>query len=554
MDIAVVQQFARNSARFREVVSILAKYGLANWMGPARAEWLQDILRNAEGSRLTELTPNERVRYALTELGTTFIKLGQVLSTRPDIVGPELAKELTRLQSNAPADGYDHVAELFKIEFGHPPAELFAEFDEQPFASASIGQVHRAKLDDGREVIVKVQHQGIEDRVQNDLEIMTHLAGLAEDIAPATRQYQPKKTAEEFGNTLLHELDFSREASNVNRFAKNFAGDDHVRIPAVHPERSARRVLTMDYLDGISLTRKEDLVAAHHDLSKLAQQGAQMFLDMIFRDGFCHADPHPGNLLVLPDGAIGLLDCGMVLRINDTLREQVEDMALAAVELDSQTLTAQVMKLGQVPAGVDEDALASELDDFLNDYATQSISNFDLGGALNGMVQIIRDHQIILPAKLGMLVKILVMLEGTAQQLNPDFSLAELLGDYKEQAIRRRLAPQRVWHKIQTEARAWGELAEQFPKDAVDILDRIKNGSFDVHLDHRRLDSIVNRLVMGILSAALFVGSASLWSRAVPPLVHGVSLPGVLGCAVAVWLGFNLIRAVKRSGDLGGRR
>ena len=182
-------------------------------------------------------------------------------------------------------------------------------------------------------------------------------------------------------------------------------------------------------------------------------------------------------------------------------------MVLAVLDKDAKRLTGYIMKLGQVPQNVDRKKLGAQLEEFLAEYGNQSIADFDLSGALNGMVKIIRDHQIILTAKIGMLVKVLVMLEGTAQQLNPDFSLAELLSEYKQQAIRRRLSPQRMWKKLQTEARDWGELAERFPGDAVDILERIKEGSFDVHLDHRRLDSIVNRLVLGILAAALFMGS-----------------------------------------------
>ena len=550
MDIVGLRQFARNSARFREVVTILAKYGLADWLGNVQAEWLQDLLKGTNGVRLTALDTNQRIRHALTELGATFIKLGQVLSTRPDLVGTELAQELAELQSNTPADSPEYVVQLIKDELGQAPADRFAEFAPEPFASASIGQVHQARLPDGHKVVLKVQHEDIEHRVQNDLEILYLLAGLAEDLAPALRQYQPKKTAEEFARTLRRELDFSREAANLRKFTQHFAYDDRICIPAVYDAHSSRRVLTMGFLEGISLKDKDALIAAGHDLTDLAQRGAKMFLDMIFRDGFCHADPHPGNLMVLQGGAIGVLDCGMVLRINEELREQVEDMALAAVDQDSRALAAQVMKVGQVPPGVREASLAADLDDFLSDYATQSITDFDLSGALNGMVRIIRNHKIILPAKVGMLIKILVMLEGTSQQLNPAFSLAELLDGYKMQAMRRRLSPRRTWQRLLSEVRAWTELAERFPRDAVDILDRVKDGSFDVHLDHRRLDTIVNRLVMGVLSAALFVGSSSLWSRNVPPLFRGVSIPGALGCAVAVWLGINLIRAIRRSGSL----
>jgi ubiquinone biosynthesis protein len=550
MDISIVPQLARNSARFREVVSTLAKYGLANWLSHARAEWVQQLFTSSTGEDIQGLSQNERIRLALTELGTTFIKLGQVLSTRPDLVGPELAKELTELQSNNPADSPEVVRRIIQDELQRPVEDAFAEFDEKPLASASIAQVHLATLHSGASVVVKVQHQGIEDRVRNDLEILTLLAGLAEQVAPATRQYQPKETAEEFSRTLLYELDFTREAGNLRRFTDNFSENKHICIPAAHEEQSSQRVLAMDFLKGISLTRKDALLQANHDLKLLAKQGAQMFVDMIFRDGFYHADPHPGNLLVLENGSIGLLDCGMVGQLDDDLREQVEDMVLAVLDKDAKRLTGYIMKLGQVPQNVDRKKLGAQLEEFLAEYGNQSIADFDLSGALNGMVKIIRDHQIILPAKIGMLVKVLVMLEGTAQQLNPDFSLAELLSEYKQQAIRRRLSPQRMWKKLQTEARDWGELAERFPGDAVDILERIKKGSFDVHLDHRRLDSIVNRLVLGILAAALFMGSTLLWSQSVPPLFREVSIPGSLGCVVSAFFGFKLIRAIKKSGDI----
>jgi len=550
MDVSTVPQLVRNSGRFREVVAILAKYGLADWLGQARVEWVKELFTDSNGEEIRKYSQNQRVRLALTELGTTFIKLGQVLSTRPDLVGPELAKELTELQSNNPADPPEVVSQLVRDELQLPIKNAFADFDKEPLASASIAQVHRATLFSGASVVVKVQHEGIEERVRNDLEILTLLAGLAEQVAPGTRQYQPKNTAEEFARTLLHELDFTREAGNLQRFKQNFSADEHICIPAAYEEQSSQKILTMDFLEGISLTHKEKLLEANFDLKALAQQGAQMFVDMIFRDGFYHADPHPGNLLVLEDGSIGLLDCGMVGRLDDDLREQVEDMVLAILDKDAKRLTGHVMKLGQVPHDVDQELLASQLDEFVADYANQSIADFDLSGALNGMIRIIRDHQIVLPAKIGMLIKVLVMLEGTAQQLNPDFSLAELLSKYKQQAIRRRLSPQRMWKKLQTEARDWGELAERFPGDAVDILERVKKGSFDVHLDHRRLDSIVNRLVLGILAAALFMGSALLWSQSVAPLWRGASIPGAVGCIASVYLGYKLIRAIKRSGNI----
>ncbi len=345
-------------------------------------------------------------------------------------------------------------------------------------------------------------------------------------------------------------MDFTREQRNLIRFAHNFAQDPGVRFPVPHPELCSRRVLTMDRLDGVSLAHREALVASGYDLTELARRGADMFLQMVFRDAFYHADPHPGNLMVLDDGVIGVLDGGMVGRIDEDLRDQIEELLLAAVEQDAERLLDSVVQLGQMPPNFNREELKGELVAFVDTYATQSVDDFDLSGALNGMTAIIRRHQIMLPSRVSLLIKMLVMLEGTAQQLSPSFSLAELLEPYRVESIKRRLSPARMWRKLQVFHRDWIRLAESFPTDVADILDRLRRGRFDVHLQHRRLDSIVNRLVMGVLTAALFMGSASLWSSNVRPLVYGVSLPGAAGCVVAVYLGFTLIRAIRLSGSI----
>lgn len=528
------------------------KYGIAPWLGGVRAEWIQRHLRTRDGQQISELPEPVRVRMALTELGTTFIKLGQILSTRADLVGPELAAELAELQSSTPADSPELVVELVTQELGAAPEDVFREFDPVAFASASIGQVHHAILKDGTSVVVKVQHTGIGERVNNDLEILIQLAVLAEHYSKELAQYCPLATAKEFSKTLRDELDFTREQRNLTRFAQNFADDPQIYIPAPHPECCSERVLTMDQLSGISLSNREALEASGYDLTDIARRGANMFLEMVFRDGFYHADPHPGNLMVVQDAAIGLLDCGMVGRVDEDLREQIEDLLMAAIDRDSQRLLESVIEIGEVPPDFDRTQLQNELVDFIDDFGSQSIDKFDLSGALNGMTEIIRQHHILLPSRVSLLVKMLVMLEGTAQQLSPQFDIVELLEPYRLESMKRRLSPQRVWKKVQAAQRDWSRLAESFPADVSDIMTRVRRGSFNVNLEHRKLDTIVNRMVLGILTAALFVGSASLWSNNVKPLLYETSVPGALGCMMAVYLGFTLIRAIKKSGDIRG--
>lgn len=550
MEVTDLPRLVRNTARFHEVVSVAMKYGIAPWLSGIRTEWVQRHLRTTDGQQISDLPEAVRVRMALTELGTTFIKLGQILSTRSDLIGPDLAEELSKLQSSTPPDPVEQVNLLIAEELGAAPDQVFHEFDPVPFASASIGQVHRAVLKDGKSVVVKVQHTGIEERVRNDLEILIQLAELAEHYSQDIARYRPLATAREFARTLRDELDFTREQSNLMRFTRNFRDDPMIAIPTSYPQCCSRRVLTMDCLNGIELTDRKALQESDFDLGEIAKRGANMFLQMIFRDGFYHADPHPGNLMVLPDSAIGLLDCGMVGRVDEELREQIEDLLMAAIDRDSKRLQESVVELGEVPTDFDRTMLQNDLVNFVDDYGGQSIDEFDLSGSLNGMIEIIRKHHILLPSKVSLLIKMLVMLEGTAHQLSPDFNLIELLEPYRAESIKRRMSPQRAWRKLQSAQRDWTRLAETLPSDVADIMNRIRRGSFNINLEHRKLDSITNRLVLGILTAALFVGSASLWSNDVPPRLGSVSLPGSVGCAVAVYLGFTLVRAIKKSGNL----
>lgn len=550
MEITDLPRLVRNTARFHEVVSVAMKYGIAPWLSGIRTEWVQRHLRTTDGQQISDLPEAVRVRMALTELGTTFIKLGQILSTRSDLIGPDLAEELSKLQSSTPPDPVEQINALIAEELGSAPNQVFQDFDPVPFASASIGQVHHAVLKNGKSVVVKVQHTGIEERVRNDLEILIQLAELAEHYSQDIARYRPLATAREFARTLRDELDFTREQNNLMRFTRNFRNDSMITIPASYPECCSRRVLTMDCLHGIELTDRKALEESDFDLADIAKRGANMFLQMIFRDGFYHADPHPGNLMVLPHSEIGLLDCGMIGRVNEELREQIEDLLMAAIDRDSKRLQECVVELGEVPTDFDRTTLQNDLVNFVDDYGGQSIDEFDLSGSLNGMIEIIRKHHILLPSKVSLLIKMLVMLEGTAQQLSPEFDLIELLEPYRAESIKRRLSPQRAWRKLQSAQRDWTRLAETFPSDVADIMNRIRRGSFNVNLEHRKLDSITNRLVLGVLTAALFVGSASLWSNAVPPKFGSVSLPGSVGCFVAVYLGFTLVRAIKKSGNL----
>jgi ubiquinone biosynthesis protein len=548
MKITTIPQVYRNVNRWREILTILSKYGLAGWISRFDLSLVKGVLKTREGEALAHLSRETRIRLAIEELGATIIKLGQVLSTRPDQIGMPLARELQKLQTNVASDDPHVVRDTIETELGRPLDELFDDFDTSPLASASIGQAHRARLPSGEEVVVKVQHAGIRRRMEVDLEILAGLAQLAE-LIPELKPYRPQATVAEFRRVIRRELDFAREARNLQQFARNFSRARHVRIPQLYPDLSTERVLTMEWLDGARLSDPAVKHIPDIDLNEVTRHGAEMYLEMIFHHGFYHGDPHPGNLVVLADGTIGLLDFGMVARLDESLREDIEDMLIAIVSQDAQRLTSLVMRLGAVPTGLDESALSVDLSEFVGHYANQPVDSFDLGGALTEMVEIVQRYHIMLPSSLAMLIKVLVMLEGTARLLEPEFSLMELIQPYQKTMLRRRLSPARQMRKLHRIYSEVEQLAEILPRRLRDILQQVDAGKFDVHLDHRGLEPSVNRLVLGMLTSALILGSSLLLSRNVWPLWN-VSAPGVLCGLLSAFLGWRVLRAISKSGRL----
>ena len=550
MRITAIPQLYRNLNRWREILGVLGRYELANWLSRVGPEFAKDLLKSSGGEAIARLPWETRVRMALAELGPTFIKLGQVLSTRPDVVGVALAAELQNLQEHAPADPPEVVKKTIERELGRPVEAVFAEFDQHPMASASIGQVHQARLFSGQRVVVKVQHADIERRVAVDLEILAGLAELAERL-PEFRNYRPRAVAAEFRRTMLRELDFSRELRHLQQFGANFAGHPFVVIPTPYPEYSSSRVLTMQLLEGTKLADRDRLLAAGINLDEVARRGAQICLEMIFEHGLYHCDPHPGNILVMPGDVIGLLDFGMVGRIDQRLHEYMGDALLAVANQDAELLTAIIVRVGAPPANLDRAGLALDISDFISHYGMQSLERFDLSGALTEMTEIIRRYHILLPARIAMLLKTLITLEGTARTLAPKFNLLEAMQPYRKRLLMRRMSPRRYWQKLRRLYSDLEYLAEVLPRGLVEILQQVQAGRFDIHLDHRGLEPSVNRLVLGMLASALFLGSALMLSRNVPPLLlEHISAPGAAGCTVAIALGLRLWRAIGKSGRL----
>lgn len=586
--IASVPQLYRNVRRWTEIVSVLSKYGLADWLSRFNIDFVTDLLSSSGDQAQSQLTHNARIRLALTELGPTFIKFGQLLSTRPDVIGAELASELEQLQSDAPQDSFEKIKQIIEEEQGRPLEEIFVEFDEEPIASASIGQVHGARLkvgpdeavgfvDDLRnvfagvketngaprkaqiiDVVVKVRHAGIERVVDTDLDILAGLASLAAKLDDF-KNYRPEAIVREMSRTMRRELDFEREERNLKQFRALFENEPNVVVPEPISELSSSRMITMQRISG---TKLRDMRSAPPDgvvPAEVARFGANLYLQMIFNYGFYHADPHPGNLIVTDDGRIGLLDFGMVGRISEQLREDIEAMLVAIVNQDVLMLTALIKRVGNCPMNLDESALSNDIADFVGQYSTQMVAHFDMSGALNDFVSVVRRYEISLPSEAMLLIKVLVTLEGTGRLLNPQFSLMEIMKPFQRMLILKRMSPARQMRKMRRFYLEAEQLVDALPQRVSNILEQIQTGRFDVHLVHRRLGPTANRLVVGLMTSALFLGSSLMLSYKVPPLffpgegplgIQDLSFLGLTGFFVSLMMGLRLMWAIRKSGNL----
>ena len=559
MRITSIPRYYRNLKRWREIITILRRYGLADWLSRLRLDLIRDWIKDDHGVPLASYSREARVRMALTELGPTFIKLGQVLSLRPDLVGSAQAGELQLLQSNVPADPPEAVQRTIQSELKGTIQQLFAEFEPTAMASASIGQAHRAKLPDNTLVVVKVQHENIRSKIHEDLEVLAGLASLAERI-PEFAVWRPREIVSQLSRSLKRELSFTQEHSNLIMLREALEGMPGIRIPETFSSHSSARVLTMSMLTGESINEASNPDKfSDAQREQLARRIADLYVEMIFVKGLYHADPHPGNILIESDGALGLLDFGLVGRIDDSLRDNIEEMLWALSLKDSALLSAIVKRVGKVPQKIDDSLLSSDITDLIATYGNQPIDKIDLATALNDATDILHRHRIVLPSQMGMLIKTLVTLQGTISRTSPKFSLLEAIEPMFKRMWRNRLSP---WRQARRMRRLYIEvesLVEKLPGQVSSLMELVQTGKLDVHLSHRGLSPSINRLVLGLLTSSLLLGSSILMASKVPPLLFvdggplglkDLSLIGLGGFALSLIVTIRILFAINRSGHL----
>lgn len=536
------------SKRLRQIVQVFTKYGLAESVKDSMPDSIKKWFVDPDGQLLSHYSQAERLRMALFDLGTTFIKLGQVLSTRDDLLDPTVLKALKTLQADTPPDPHNTVRATLEEELGQPIEELFSSFDFAALGSASIGQVHAATLPDGTEVVVKLIHAGIEETVHLDLELMAQGAGWLDKRNDLP--FRPSDVIADFRRQLLRELDLQQEQRNLNRFIGNFADHPAVIFPKPYPHLSTSRVLTMDRLKGIRLNDQQALAAGDVGLAEWTQHAANVWVEMIFRHGFYHADPHPGNLLLLPQGAVGILDSGMIGRIDKNMAVDLEDLALAYVSKDVGQIADVVLRICDPPRGFDRKGLEADISYIVDDLLDRPVEQIDLVEFNNVILGVIRRYRLNIPSNYIMLLKSLGQLQGTLRMLDMRFNLAELLAPQGKEIISRRYSPKNLVRSMVRSHQDWERLLRALPVQITDILEQAQAGEISVQLHISRLDRITNRLIFGLIATGLIVASGMMWSAGVGPMFEGFSMVGTLGIVLALYIVIKLWWAIGRSGGL----
>lgn len=538
----------RDLPRYRQILTTLVRYGYQDVVAALHLEGLvRPIERVALGDGVPPQDRAQRLRLVFEDLGPTFVKLGQLLSARPDLLPESYINELAGLRDDVRPFAFDHVEKILREEFGRPASEVFASIDRTPVASASISQVHRAVLPDGRVVALKVRRPDIAKVVQADLDIIKNLAQLLERRLPMLAPYRPIALAREFERTLKRELDFSAERRTMQRCRIQFAGDPTAHIPSVFEEFSTPRVIAMEFIEGVAINDLEGIRALGAEPGAVAVTGARILLKQIFELGFFHADPHPGNLRVLPAGVIAPLDYGMFGRLDGKTRERIADLLIGLLSQDTDRVLRALEALDVRGEPLDPRGFHRDLGELVASYSELTLEAIELGPLLRELIGFVRTHHLHIPPALVLLVRSLVTIEGVGRRLDPHFDISRQLEPYLRALAAKRFHPYRLMSQTIRTTEDLQRIATLLPDLLSQSLDSIKRGEMRVHFDLqgfgrlvRQLTRASNTLAASLIISGLFVSSALVLRAGPAPLAY---TGFITGAVLSLWLVWNMSRS-----------
>ena len=546
--------------RYGHVIAVLARYGFDDILYRLNAKhdmpWRDKVFKRKMDDVMSFSTA-QRVRLVLEELGPTYVKFGQILSGRPDLLPEDFINELNHLQDNVPSFPFHDAKAIIEREFDRPLGDLYDDFEETPVAAASLAQVHRARMKNGEEVAVKVQRPGIEEVIDADIRVLRRLAALAERHLPEFAFVEPGALVDDFAVSIHHEMDFVREGRSADSFRKFFEDDETVHVPKVYWDLTTTKVLTLEYIHGIKVSEHARLEAAGLDRKTIAFNGANLLLREIFELHKFHADPHPGNLFVLDNNVIAPVDYGMTGRLDQERVNQLGTLITAMVDKDLGTMATVLLQMCGATEQTQAEALRSQLADLLDRYYDTSLKEFRLDGFINGVTTFFRRDKTHFPRDLAMMARSLIIIESVGCALYPEFNILEIMEQYAQKLLIRKADPVKVFQDIGKTITETAVLLKTLPSDTREILGKIKRDEITVRFDHRGLERISsvldrssNRLSFAIVIAALIIGSSLVFQTGVGPRVFDYPLAGLAGLLMAVIFGLWLLVGILRSGQL----
>jgi len=555
----------KNIKRVRQVINVFLKYGFGHVIDQLRLHRFIPLRKRlrvfGQWPAVKGPTVPERLRMAFSELGPSFIKLAQLLSARPDFITVHFANEFKKLQDKVPPFPSAEAKRIIEEETHLAINKIFAEFQDEPIAAASIAQVHHGTLHDGSDVIIKVQRPNIKEQIEADINILTTIAQLMDKHIPESRFFNPIGIVEEFSKTVRKELDFSEEARNCCRFRKNFEDNPNIYIPKVYGEFVTERVLIMERIDGVRIDDIAAIDAMGLDRKELARIGVDAYFKMVLKDGFFHGDPHPGNIFAMPTGQIGFMDFGIVGRITDEMKETMANTFLAIINKDFDRLIDQYIELELVPEDVDlvvfRKQFKADLSDFLEPLYGLALKEINFAEYMDAITHLAIKHDIKIPSDLLLVNKAMLILENTGRELNPDFDFIAAAEPYASRLVRERLSPSKIYEKVKKNVEEAGDFLVLFPRQMKQIVRKILKDDIHVKMYHvnlpefiKDMDKSSNRIAFAMIVSAMLISSAIMHATGVRPTIFGFSFLGLTAFGFAFLLGLWLLISIIRSGRL----
>ncbi len=558
-------QTYKSITRIRQIVNVFLKHGFGQFIDQVNLQRFIPLRKRikvfARWQDFERHTIPDRLRMAFSELGPSFIKLAQVLSSRPDLITIEYAEEFKKLQDKVPPFPSYEAKQIFQEDVHLKTEDVFSEFDDRPVAAASIAQVHNAVLRSGEKVIVKIQRPDIREIIDTDIVILGVIARLMIKYIPESKLFDPEGIVNEFARSVKKELDFIAEAKNAQRFKRNFAGNDTICIPEVYSDYLSARVIVMERIEGIRIDDVDGIDELGIDRVEIARRGVDGYFKMIFDDGFFHADPHPGNIFVMPDGRIGLMDYGIVGWLTPELMENIASAFLAVLSKNYDRLVDLYIDLGLVSDEIDIDTFKREFRSdiiyLLEPLYDLSISEVNFPEYLEALTHLVIKHGLKVPSELLLMNKTMLILDNIGRQLDPDFNLMSAAEPYAKKLVKQRMSPQRILDKSRENFEEIGDLIVDTPRQMNRLLRKTLRDDLSFKIDPVGMDRLIkdidrssNRIAFSLIVASIIVGSSMLIQSDIGGKVFGFPTIGAIGFLVAIILGIRLLISILRSGRL----